>query len=194
MKKKTDRPRMYALTGANIQQHLEYAQAAERATHSHFRLYSLFVKALAEHVRTASDADCVVDREGRSVSCHRGTGYAIELKDPILHFALPGETKMLSFKLHVGYEPLDDDPERDSLGNRDVERVYRLYIPIDLELNYTQEKFNLWAKKMKSELDAEKLEKERAQLDRLLARHQDYAILKLLKTKPSASSRTKRST
>lgn len=178
---------MHPLTGENIREHLLHAQQVEKATWSHFRSHSPLFKALYEHVRTASEKTCIVEREGREVSCHRGTGYAVEIQDPILHFALPGETEVLSFQLRVGYCPLEDDAEYDSQGGRDVERVYRLYCPIDLELNFTKEKFDLWIKEMREKQDAELLKKERKVLDRLLKRHPKYATEKLLKMRPSAS-------
>lgn len=178
---------MYPLIAPDIAEHLRIIQKANRATDWHFRVGSRFFDALREHVRTAPNTKCIVDRENRKVSCHRGTGYAVELRDPILHFALPGEVENLSFTLRVGYEPLEDDPEYDHDHTRDVGREYRLYCPIDLELNFTREKFNLWTKHTKEELDKERLKQERKELDRLLKRHPKYVTEKLLKLKPNAS-------
>jgi hypothetical protein len=176
---------MHPLLATNIVEHLKIVQKARRATDEHFRGRSDFFDALREHVRVATDAKCVIDREGRAVSCHRGTGYAVTLADPCVHFALPGEVEHMSFNLRVGFEPLENDDAYETRAFRDVEREFRLDCPVDLELNFTQAKFDLWAKATKEKLDAERLKKERKQLDRLLKRHPKYATEKLLKTKSS---------
>jgi hypothetical protein len=178
---KPTRKAVYPLLADNVVEHIKMVQNANRATDWHFRVGSKFFDALREHIRTAKDATCVIDREGRSISCHRGTGYAVELKRPCVHFAMPGETEHMSFYLHVGFEATEDDAEYDSMHSRDVEREYRLYCPVDLELNFTKEKFSLWTKSMKEELDKECLKKERKELDRLLKRHPKYAADRLLK-------------
>lgn len=186
VKPQPTRKAMYPLLTGNVVEHIKMVQNANRATDWHFRVGSKFFDALREHVRTAKDARCVIDREGRSISCHRGSGYAITLRNPCVHFAMPGEIEHMSFVLHVGFEAAEDDAEYDSMHSRDVEREYRLYCPTDLELNFTKEKFDLWTRRMKEELDKERLKKERKDLDRLLKRHPSYATEKLLKTKPSA--------
>jgi hypothetical protein len=178
---------LYDLVAPDIVEHIKIVQNANRATDWHFRVNSKFAKALEEHLRTASDAKCIVDREGRALSCHRGTGYAVELRRVCVHFAMPGEVEHMSFDVCVGWEPLESDHEYDSQGGRDVEREYHLYCPTDLELNFNKAKFDLWIKSTKERLDAERLKKERKELDRLLKRHPSYATTKLLKTKPSDS-------
>lgn len=180
---KTRKPKnaLYALQGANIAEHLKLMQDGDRATHWHFRTGSRFAKALEKHILEAKDKDCVIDREGRSVACHRGTGYVVEIKNPILHFAMPGEVQNLSFDLKVGYELRDDDEEYSSDG--EIERSYHLYCPIELELDFTEAKFKLWVIETKKRLQEEQLKKDRKTLDKLLKRNADYAAEKLLSLK-----------
>jgi hypothetical protein len=179
---KTQKPKnsLYQLLGENIGEHLKIMQDGDRATDWHFRTGSQFAKALEEHLLKSKEKDCIIDREGRTISCHRGTGYAVNIKNPTLHFAMPDEVQNLSFDLEVGYEPNEED---DEYRGRDIERSYHLYCPIDLELNFNKHKFDLWLIETRKRLQAEQLKQERKTLDRLLKRNADYAAEKLLKLK-----------
>lgn len=174
------------LLAPNVVEHIKLMQTGERATDWHFRVRSKFAKALQAHIVGASDKTCIIDKGGRAVSCHRGTGYAVNVKDVCVHFAMPGEVEYMSFKVSVGLEPLEDDVEYEGREFRDHNTEHRFSCPTDLELDFTQAKFDLWVRKTKEEVDAERLSKERKQLDFLLKRHPKYAAEKLLKTKPSA--------
>lgn len=135
---------LYPLLGPNIISHLEACQKAERSTFNYFSTKSSFIKAIEDHI--VNSKDCVlIDREGRDVSCHRGTGYAIGCKNVIVHFHVPPETQMMSFDIEVGFCPLEDDPEYNGYdGGSDIVRKVRLFAQTDLELNFTKVKFKKW--------------------------------------------------
>jgi hypothetical protein len=162
-------------------------QDGERATDWYFRVGSKFVKALEEHLVESKAKDCIVDREGRQIACHRGTGYAISVKKPILHFAMPGEIEMMSFDLEIGYEPKEDDDEYGSRHDRDIERAERIHYPADLELNFTKAKFDLWIQETRTKMRQERARPELRLLEKLLKKHPEGAREMILKLKPSDS-------
>ena len=162
-------------------------QDGQRATDWHFRVHSKFTKALVENLTTASNKNCIVDREGRRVAFHRGTGAAVRFERPVIHFAMEGEIEMMSFELTIGYEPNPDDDEYGDRHERDIERAERIHFPSDLEHNFTKEKFELWLQETRKQLREERARPEHRFLEKLIKKHPDKARALILKLKPSGS-------
>jgi hypothetical protein len=132
------------LVGANIVEHMKHAQNAHDATLNHFRYKSKLVRAIQDHCVNATDC-LLIDKGERQISCHRGTGYAVSIREALAPFAMPGECQMIWLTFSVGFSPLPDDAEYNGYdGGHDIEKRMDVNVPADLELHFTQEKFNLW--------------------------------------------------
>jgi hypothetical protein len=118
----------------------------------------------------------VIDKEDRRISFHRGTGAAIDVNNPVFHMGFDGEPDSISFELHVGYEPLPDDAEYTGEHNRDVERLYHMNISVDLEENFTKEKFDLWKTATRAKRLADRNKTEHKLLEKMMRRHAEKAI------------------
>jgi hypothetical protein len=162
-------------------------QDGEKATDWYFRVTSKFTRELVEHLLNAPAAKCIVDREGRRIACHRGTGAAVQFKRPILHFAMPNEIEMLSLDMEIGYEPNEDDPEYESRNDRDIERVQRIHFPADLETDFSKPKFDLWIHETRMKLRDQQARPEHKLLEKLLKKHPDKAMELITKQRQKGS-------
>jgi hypothetical protein len=178
---------LYTLLAPTIAGHLKTIQDAGRATHWYFRTGCRFVKALEDHIIKAGQKTCVIDKEDRRISYHRGTGAAIEVKNPVFHIGLDDEPDSISFKLEVGFEPLENDAEYTHDGSGDVERAYHINFPVDLEENFTTEKFNSWITKTRARLRAETDKTEHRFLEKMIQRHPEKARELISKRKRKSS-------
>lgn len=166
------------LAAPTIIEHIKLVSDWMRSTDWHFRVDSKFFKAVAEHIVDAKD--CVLlDRKERTVSCHRGTGYAVNFEQASCPIALPGECQMLMLRISVDF----DDPDySDDDRYHSTREDFSIYAPADLELNFNQEKFELWLQTKKDERDKKHSQTDLKVLDKLLKRHPDYARQRLLVT------------
>jgi hypothetical protein len=166
---------------------MELMQAGQKATDWYFRVGSEFTKALVNHLLTASDKNCILDRERRSIACFRGTGAGVRFAKPILHFAMPGEIQMISFDLEVVYEPNDDDRNEGRDSDHNIERAERIHYPADLELDFSKPKFDLWIHETRKKLRDERARPEHRFLEKLVKKYPDKAMELITKQRQKGS-------
>lgn len=123
---------------------VEHLAALYRATENAHRWLrrSEAWRAIHDHVVYAEN--CVlVDRKGRRVSCHRGTGYAVRIKDAFN--MRTGGPSTICIVVQVEY---DEDDEIVDSGATETERIY---VPADMLIRFSRRKFNAWLKIRRAE-------------------------------------------
>jgi hypothetical protein len=153
---------LFHLYGGTLTTHLRMQSSVIENTSGYFRYGSKLFRAIDDHISHAKD--CVlIERPGHVVgtSAHSGVhfqdahlyadSYVDDPKDKgeiKRKIAVPA--KVYSLEITVDYvEPGEDYDDRRS-GRR-----FFLKVPIDLELNFTQDGFNAWIAETKKKRDAE---------------------------------------
>lgn len=159
----------------NIEDALKMTAEVKEHISRYFHYKSLFFKALQKQIcDKESENGIIYFPKDMSVSCSI-SGVGILFKEAsISHFHIDQNFYKLKFEVHYVYNEQD---------NYDVvdEREYKIDVPLDLEMNFTQEKFDKWVEQ-KGEEDKTRKEKElRHELSRVKSRYpNDENIFKKL--------------
>lgn len=151
------------LYGGNIITHLREMQSLRENCRKYFSYKSKFFRALKDHI---GSEDCVFDLRGEVV-WHRGTGIDVSFRGATV-WALdyqqdpPKEPDVFSIDFEVTVE--------DEYG-QEQRRSFSIGVPVDLEFNFTVEKFNKLIDKKRKEIDYKIVE----ELERLIEKYPDKA-------------------
>jgi len=153
----------------NLVEHMRSLLDLKGELWKYFHFDSEIWKRIRQHI--GYDDECyLIDREGTILS-HRGTGKSVRFLEAHIgqknySKGFPKEVKeseVFVIKFEVGYIDMYES---------EYDREYYLTIPFDLELNFSEEKFMEWAKKLaKDNKIEEKREDEIHQLRQLMAKY-----------------------
>lgn len=154
------------LLALDIIAHMLASSRAIEATRVHFTRKSRLWRAIRDHI--ADDSDCVlIERKGR-IASFRGTGASVNFVEAQAHRQLGGngsgvaEFFTLTVSVRYWLEPGDDE-------NRDTtQEDYRIMVPIDLELAFSDRKFSAWLSKLRRIRNSDHEAKDMADLKRLV--------------------------
>jgi hypothetical protein len=157
------------LLADNIIEHMRLTQEAQEEIRHYFHWNSKLWRAIEKDIainyidgkRVESRLIDSVGRDVANSSASSGVSFrsARVWYDDFVNFAL---------EFHVSFEPIDDDTDSKS---------YTLVVPDDLELNFTQEKFDLWAASIAQKRNEKQDLKDRALLKELLKKYRDTVFL-----------------
>lgn len=148
------------LVNGNIFDHMTKMRDMEEARFRYFHYVSDLWKAIQKHITYAKD--CVLIDRKDAVMIHRAA-YGVTLERTNLF----SDKNYFAMTIKVEFVP-QEEMHREC-PNTYVETFY-LQPPIDLELNFTEGKFNAWLKELKRKRDTENLKEEKAELKRLMAK------------------------
>lgn len=130
----------------------------------YYRSVSPLWKAIRDYIIQTND--CVLFDIPATIVRHRGTGAAISLKDPYLI----GRSEEMSIHYTIEIEYFGEGQE-DSYSPDTYHSSHYIYVPVDLELDFTKAKFNAWIKKQQRKRDANVEKAERKELARLIKKY-----------------------
>ena len=147
---RTVKPPWQKLSGDNIIEHLGHLRDTQQAVNWHFRTDSKLWKAIRNHIGEAKPGKCCIINKHWHCASHRGLGWAISLNHAFTYTNPSEKSFVLEFR--VEFEVDDEDTPK---YPKEVRRKYRLDVPKDLELNFTELKFQTWLLRQKRLLEAE---------------------------------------
>jgi hypothetical protein len=160
------------LLAPNIIDHVRIMQKAEAAMRWYFHARSKLMRAIHKHISNPN-APCVIIDRPYSIATYRGTGAAIHFKDMTVYGtqfdgnSKPYEVDFYQLKIEVEYDDEDEGYKGD--------KIYMIDVPIDLEINFTEEKFDAWVGELAKKRASEKEAKDREVLEALLKKYPKWA-------------------
>ena len=150
--------------------HVRLMQDGERETKMYFRSDSEAWTAIQKHISYAKE--CAFFERTDSIRSYRGTGPAVHFRDITVY----GTQFKGSTPYEVDFFQIDVDIEFENDEYADETRHDRLHInvPFDLELNFTQEKFDAWIAEKLEERKKKEGNKDREIFDTLLKKYPEW--------------------
>lgn len=156
--------------------HMRLQADLQDELHKYFYFKSPTWKAIIREVsQKKRDNGLVVIPKDMHIPTHRGTGPAMSFKGawmPGLDY-LPGGVKKeqdyFGIRFVIGYVYDDDDSDMPN----EKEKTYDLNVPTDIELNFTQDKFDAWVATVKAERDKFDRDHAKMQLDEIRLKFPD---------------------
>lgn len=151
--------------GADIVEHLKECQRLKDNTRRYFQ-GSRFWRALQRHIE--SDKDCIIERPGAVLTHSAGSG--VRFKSACAPWCSQGEPQTISLEFEVEFVPDSEDPGYDTfqVGGGGTHRTFFVYLPAELEVNFTEEKFKIWLNQQRKVRDEARLEKNKKSIKWLL--------------------------
>jgi hypothetical protein len=160
------------LLADNIIDHIRKVQDAEMATRNYYNRNSKCWRAIVKHIADPNNECWIIDNRPENIHRCSGTGPVIHVDDTTVwgtQFRGSGPTfesyEVDEYELRFSISYYDEDDDRDK------SKSYSVRIPIDLEINFTQEKFDAWVEGLKKSKIAIKEDKERKELAKLLEKY-----------------------
>lgn len=175
----TETERHTTLLGKNIIEHMGHLSTALDASKSYWSRESKLWRAISNHISgnhiNAKKHGCVIidkpkqeNGSPRSIRSYRGTGPDISIEEVSCY----KNDKNIMFRFQVAYCP-DGDYYYAEESCNDEHQTYWIYVPKELELDFTQEAFDKWVEQLKQKKEAEIQEKELKILKQLMKKYKD---------------------
>lgn len=166
----------FALRGGLVA-HMRLQSELEDELSKYFYFKSPLWKAIIREVYKGQgqDSGLVKPQPDMHIPSHRGTGPSVSCKSawmPGMNYLPDGgkeEQNYFGIRFVVGWVYNDDTSEHP----QEKERTYDLNVPVDLETNFTQEKFDAWVATLRAERDELDRKDAKRQLDEIKARFPD---------------------
>lgn len=163
------------LLAPDIIAHTRIYQDAESAIKKYFHFDSKLMRAIHKHIGYAKD--CVLIDRPADICHYSECGAAVHFKDITVwgtQWKYNDETKR-NEPYEIDYFGLDITVEyHDENEDRDVTRQYTINVPIDLEINFTEEKFNVWINELAQKRNLEREEKDKEAIKALLKKYPQW--------------------
>jgi len=138
------------LVNRNIVDHILKLNEMENARQRYFYLISPVWKAIRDHISRSKECG-LIKRDERLIRSYRGLGASVQLKNVHLP-KIDNPKNILDFEIEVEYiQEGEEGAERPAT----YKKKYWINVPSELELDFTQRKFENWVKKEKAKMDAE---------------------------------------
>ena len=145
------------LNGVNIIDYLFTLQEMKSQVSKHFNFDSPLWKAIYSHIHKESENPAFFDiPQNYRISLVQGIGF-----QSVLAYAFNSKTILIQFE--VGF--LEED------SNDNLVRSYHIECPVDLELDFTEEKFDGWLKEVRAKKDLKRTEEELEVLETLVKKY-----------------------
>ncbi len=187
------------LLGENIVEHLRKCKEAHRATTSYWRRSKLW-RAIRDYIGDNSKKECALgdkpvfgygrDKKVADVRWYKGTGPSIHLDDvdlcPSIHLDdvdLCGKGGEVYFSMRIEVEFVADEDEAywaDYSRDPGTEKHFHIIVPIELELEFSKEKFDEWIKAEMKEKKERTKKEEVEKLRELVKKYPEVASEVLL--------------
>jgi hypothetical protein len=171
---KTHQP-LNPLLADNIIEHTRIYQRAESAINEYFRSYSKLFRAIHKHIGNPNAECYIIDLPQHCrIMRYSECGAAVHFKDLTVWGTqwkwdeatkrnVPYEVDHFGLDITVEYHDEEED--------RSVTRQYTINVPIDLEVNFTQEKFDAWISELAQKRKTEREAADKEALESLLKKH-----------------------
>lgn len=158
--------------------------------YTYFRRFSKTYKAIVEYITKAKE-ECVLIEKTGPILMARGTGPCISYRSCHMYsddysskkvngLAVPIPSPV--FCLSISVRMVDsDDVECGMEDPREFERNFDIQVPLDLEQNFTQKKFDAWIKEKKRIVNEKQAGIDRKELARLVKKYPNHAASLLMK-------------
>jgi hypothetical protein len=163
----------YGLLAEDIIAHTRIVQSAESAIKTYFHRHSKLMRAIHKHIGNPNAECFIIDRPPNPICRYSECGAAVHFKDLTVYgvqFDKDNKPYMPEdFQLTIEVEYEDEDTYNDTCT-----RSYWISVPIDLEVNFTQEKFNAWVNGLAQKRKDEREAKDKEAMQTLLKKYPQW--------------------
>ena len=146
------------LHGKNIIEHMRLQADLEEARRKYFYRQSKLWRAIQEYIGRSKVGECALINKKGPIVMHSATGYAVNLKDAYVcppDYSIQPPKEAANFCLVIDITYIHEDREH-------CDKEW-LYVPCELEVNYTEKAFKQWigglTRKQKAEQAKKNVEK-----------------------------------
>jgi len=166
--RKTDKRLHPDLVGGNIITHLENISKLNEDIYPHFTYDSPLYRAIEKHVLSP---DCILIERPKDLYYYRGCGAMRFIRVFIWARPTSPDDKMLilprdKFSIEFSLSFIDSEEIK--------QKTFQVLIPLDLEVKFTQAKFDSWVDKIARKRKAENQKADLQQLSSLMAKYPGF--------------------
>jgi hypothetical protein len=159
------------LTG-NIIEHLFIFQDMKSEIIRYYHFDSKLINAIVDYIYHNSNNVFIRVPDDYFIECHRGTGAAISFKHVTVYknYEVKPATCEEVFRLDLSITLTHDETEMERYEN------ISFLVPVDLELNFTEEKFNKWIDGLEKGKNAREEVEELKVLEKLQKKYPNHCV------------------
>jgi hypothetical protein len=153
----------------NIIDHIKKMQDDERVLRDYYRSQSKLMSAIIYHL--VREPRVLIDCD-KPIPCYRGTGYGIHFVEATVCGTQYNGNK--PYEVDYYYLKFSVDFEDEDYSEGKYTQNFEIRVPKDLEVNFTQEKFDQWIGKLLEEKYAIIKHKDREKFDELARKYPEW--------------------